>query len=448
MNYDAFLSGKLQYGADSGFAPLWMPDYLFDFQTALTEWAIRKGRAAIFADCGLGKTPMQLVWGENVRRKTGKPTLILTPLAVGAQTVREAEKFGVEAMQSRDGKVGAPVVVTNYQKLHLFDPADFGGVCCDESSILKNYSGKTRSAITDFMQAVRYRLLATATPAPNDWVELGTSSEALGYLRRVEMLAMHFTHDSADTQKWRLRGHAQAAFWRWMSTWARAIRKPSDVGCDDGRMVLPPLDVIEHVVKVGRRLPGMLFVKPAETLDEQRKERRLTLIDRCERVAELVDHNDPAVAWCHLNDESDLLAKLIPGAVAVSGSDCDERKEEVFEAFASGAVRVLVTKPSIAGFGLNWQHCAHQTFFPSHSFEQYYQAVRRSWRFGQARPVRVDLVTSEGEAGVLDNMKRKQRDADAMFASMIAHMNDAVSCPRRDRTNTTEIPQWLLPSKR
>lgn len=447
MDYKTFLESKAQVGSASGFDPVWMPDFLFDFQRTLVDWAVRKGRAAIFADCGLGKTPMQLVWAQNVHKHTGKRVLILTPLAVGGQTVREAHKFGIDAAQSRDGKLDAPITVTNYEKLHLFKPEDFGGVVCDESSILKNYSGTRRTEITAFMQSCKYRLLATATPAPNDWIELGTSSEALSYMRRVEMLAMHFTHDGGDTQKWRLRGHAQQAFWRWMATWARAIRKPSDIGGSDTTMRLPPLEVRESIVNVGRRLPGMLFIKPAETLDEQRKERRLTLTDRCERVATLVDHKEPAIAWCHLNDESEMLAKLIPDSVEVSGADDDERKEEVFEAFAAGNIRVIITKPSIAGFGLNWQHCAHQTFFPSHSFEQYYQAVRRSWRFGQRKTVRVDLVTSEGERGVMENMQRKQREADAMFASMVAHMNDAVAPERARRITTTEKPRWLLQTK-
>jgi hypothetical protein len=443
VEYHEFLHSKTQVGADTGFEPVHIPDFLFDFQRSLVEWAVRKGRAAIFADCGLGKTAMQLVWAENVLRKTGESVLILTPLAVGAQTVREAHKFGIEAEQSRDGTFKTGIVVTNYEKLHLFDSSDFGGVVCDESSILKNYAGATRAAITAFMHGCQYRLLATATPAPNDWVELGTSSEALGYLRRVEMLAMHFTHDGGDTQKWRLRGHAQAAFWRWMATWARALRRPSDIGGNDGSMVLPPLHVNEVVVKSSKPLPGTLFVKPAETLAEQRAERRATLTDRCERVASIMDHDQPGVAWCHLNDESALLAKLINGAESVSGADSDERKEEVFGAFARGDVRVLVTKPSIAGFGLNWQHCAHQTFFPSHSFEQYYQAVRRSWRFGQDRAVTVDLVTSEGEAGVLANMQRKQRDADAMFASMVAHMTDAAATSDRRQLTTVEAPAWM-----
>ena len=442
-SYSDFIASKQQLDGDHGFEPNDLPDWLFDYQRSLVEWSLRKGRSAIFADCGMGKTPMQLVWADRVFRQTGRRVLILTPLAVGSQTVREAHKFGYDAVQSRDGSLTSPIVVTNYEKLHLFSPDDFSGVVCDESSILKNYAGVRRQEITDFMQACRYRLLATATPAPNDWVELGTSSEALGYLRRVEMLAMHFTHDGGETQKWRLRGHAESAFWRWVASWARAVRRPSDIGGSDDKMILPPLHVRETIVKASKPLPGNLFVRPAETLEEQRRERRMTLEERCEAVSVLVDHDRPAVAWCHLNAESECLAKKIPDSVQVSGSDSEERKEEIFDGFSSGSIRVLITKPSIAGFGLNWQHCAHQTFFPSHSFEQYYQAIRRSWRFGQKSDVTIDLVTSEGEAGVLENMKRKQQDADRMFASMIAHMNDAVAAADRSYSNNVEVPSWL-----
>jgi len=317
-------------------------------------------------------------------------------------------------------------------------------VVCDESSILKNYSGKRRTMITEFLRTRPYRLLATATAAPNDWIELGTSSEALGELRRVEMLAMFFTHDSGDTQKWRLRGHAQGAFWRWMCTWARAVRTPSDMGYEDGKFRLPPLNVREHVVSVGRKLPGNLFVMPAETLNDQRKERRMTMTERCEMVAGLADHDRPVVTWCHLNDESAMLANMIPGSVEVRGGDTDEQKEEAFAAFASGEVRVIVTKPTIAGFGLNWQHCSHQTLFPSHSFEQYYQSVRRSWRFGQTKPVTVDIVTSEGESGVLANMQRKQDAADMMFERLVQYMAAELKIEKKDSFNTkAEVPSWL-----
>lgn len=450
--YSEFINRKSQAGGDHGFAPLWLPSSLFDFQRHLTEWAIRRGRAAVFADCGLGKTAIQLAWAENVVRHTNRPVLVLTPLAVGQQTVREGEKFGVECVRSADGKspAGARVVVTNYERLRHFDPADFAGVVCDESSILKNFDGKTKAAVTEFMRTIKYRLLCTATAAPNDYVELGTSAEALGELGYHDMIGRFFVQVTSKDRlgwgrtKYRLRGHAEISFWRWVCSWARAVRRPSDLGFDDGSFVLPELTTNEHIVKADAPRPGWLFNMPAMTLEDEREERRHTLSERCELVASLVSHKRPAVVWCHLNEEGDRLAGLIRGAEQVSGSDTDERKEELFDAFAAGQVRVLVTKPVIAGFGLNWQHCAHQTFFPSHSFEQWYQAVRRCWRFGQKKPVTVDMVTSEGEAGVLGNLKSKADAADGMFARLVELMNRPEYIRReRDFNNREELPSWL-----
>lgn len=454
-DYASFLREKTQAGADSGFEPLWMPDFLFDFQKSMVEWAVRKGRAAIFADCGLGKTPMGLVWAVNVARKTGRPVLYLTPLAVGAQTVREAEKFGIDALQSKkNGDFTSPVVITNYERLHYFRPGDFGGVVCDESSILKSFDGQRRGEITAFMRHVPYRLLQTATAAPNDFVELGTSSEALGYLGHMDMLNRFFKNDlnnsaqgrmRGEVIKWRLKGHAELPFWRWVCSWARAVRRPSDLGFDDAAFVLPPLNEVEHLVEAMTLADGMLFALPAHGLKEQREERRRTVQERCERVAALVNGSDqPALVWCHLNDEGDMLERLIPDAVQVAGGDSDDAKEERLEAFASGRARVLVTKPKIGAWGLNFQHCNHVAFFPSHSFEQYYQAVRRCWRFGQKRPVRVDIVTTEGERGVMRNLQRKAEQADEMFSRLVEQMNHAQTV---ERVNTTtkpmEIPAWL-----
>jgi len=445
-DYAAFIANKTHLSTRSGFEPLWMPNFLFPFQRALTTWAIQKGRAAIFADCGLGKTPMQLVWAQNVVEKTCKPVLILTPLAVGAQTVREAEKFGIEAKQSRDGKVAAPITITNYQQLHKFNWQDFSGAVCDESGILKNFDGAIKSQVVAFMRKLHFRLLCTATAAPNDYIELGNSSEALGYLRRVEMMAHFFNHDGGDTSKWRLKKHAaKHIFWQWVCTWARAVCKPSDVGCCDDGYALPELKTIEHIIRARSANPEYLFDMPAVGLDEQRKERRRTINERCEMASSLINNTgNPAVAWCHLNEEGHLLEKLIPGAVEVEGSDPDEFKEETFEAFARGDIRVLVSKPVIAGFGLNWQHCAHQTFFPSHSFEQWYQAIRRSWRFGQANPVRIDVVASEGEAGVLANMNRKAAQANHMFSKLVESINNELHVPKAATHNTEpKIPSWL-----
>jgi hypothetical protein len=452
-DYRVFLERKTHLENQAGFSPLFMPDFLFPFQRALTTWAIEKGRCAIFADCGLGKTPMQLVWAQNVVEKTCKPVLILTPLSVGAQTVREADKFGIEAKQSRDGKVAAPITVTNYQQLNKFDWQQFGGVVCDESSILKNFDGAIKGQVTDFMRKLPYRLLCTATAAPNDYIELGTSSEALGQLGFMDMLNRFFKKaeqtmsrsDEFRSGVYRFRGHAQHDFWRWVCSWARAVRKPSDLGFPDDYYRLPELQTSEHIITARTRNPDFLFDMPAIGLQEQRSERRRTIQERCEQAAALVVNTDkPAVAWCHLNEEGHLLEKMIPGAVEVEGNDSDEFKEEAFEAFASGKIRVLVSKPVIAGFGLNWQHCAHQTFFPSHSFEQWYQAIRRCWRFGQKNPVRVDVISSEGEAGVLSNMNRKSQQADQMFAKLVELINQELRIEKQNQhTKEQEIPTWL-----
>ena len=459
VNYEQFLYSKAQIEGDHGFDADDLPSWLFPFQRHLVHWSLRKGRAAIFADCGLGKTPMQLVWADNVVRHTNRPVLILTPLAVGPQTVREAEKFGIEAMHCRDGQFGAAkIVVTNYERLHYFDPNDFAGCVCDESSILKNFDGTTKAAITDFMRKMPYRLLCTATAAPNDYIELGTSSEALGYLGYMDMLGQFFKNDQNSLHpssrgrfneawygtQWRFKAHAERDFWRWLCSWARAIRKPSDLGFKDDTFQLPELTSETHIVNASRPMDGYLFTMPAIGLSEQRKERSHTVQERCEKVAELVPDDDFCVVWGQLNAETDLLEKLIPQAVQVSGRDSDDAKEEKFEAFQAGEIRTLITKPVIGAFGLNWQHCNRMTFFPSHSFEQYYQAVRRLWRFGQTRPVKIDLVTTEGEWDVMKNLERKADAAAKMFQSIVDEMNNEL---RLDRSQTfreeIKTPVWM-----
>jgi hypothetical protein len=457
MNYQEFIESKTQLGSMSGFEPLWMPDFLFDFQKHLTEWSIRKGRAAIFADCGLGKTPIELVWAQNVVQKENKPVLIICPLAVSVQHLREAEKFGIEAHRSHDGKAKPNITVTNYEQLHKFDPNDFSGAACDESSILKSFNGVRKQEITVFMRKMKYRLLATATAAPNDYIELGTSSEALGYMGYMDMLNRFFKNTlnnsstgryRGESVKWRFKGHAEIPFWKWVCSWARAIRKPSDLGFDDQKFILPPLEERQHIVGVKTLPDGFLFSLPACGLQEQRDERRRSIQERCERVAELVNGKKSALVWCHLNPEGDLLEKLIPGAVQVSGDDSDEAKEERLMGFEDGQVRVLVTKPKIAGWGLNFQQCSHVTFFPSHSYEQYYQGVRRCWRFGQKNRVIVDVVTTEGELNVLKNLQRKATQADKMFSNLVAEMNNALHLANTDNaTNREEIPAWLKPKQ-
>lgn len=458
MDYREFLERKRHSGSPSGIDPGELPGWLFDFQSSLVEWSLRQGRAAVFADCGLGKTPIQLVWSDHIARATNSRVLILTPLAVSGQTVREGEKFGIEVSRSQDGTTSSPITVTNYERLDRFDPGNFAGVVCDESSILKSFDGARRSDIIRFMRKIPYRLLATATAAPNDFTELGSSSEALGEMGLVDMLGRFFVNDQNNiatgrayaavgggARTWRFKGHAETPFWRWVCSWARACRKPSDLGFEDGRFVLPDLIEREHVVKARRLAEGMLFSLPAQGLAEEREERRRTINERCEMVAELVDHYEPAVVWCHLNDEGNLLASLIPGAVQVSGSDSDEAKEDAYRGFADGSIRVLITKPKIGAWGLNWQHCAHVVTFASHSFEQLYQSVRRCWRFGQDRPVTVDLVVTEGEAGIRENLRRKQVQADRMFEQLVTEMNSALRIEKRTiGCLTLEVPPWLM----
>lgn len=476
VDYQKFIESKAQSASYGGFDPVFMPHFMFDFQSAIVDWAVRKGRAAIFADCGLGKTPMQLVWAQNVVMHTNRPVLILTPLAVASQTEREAAKFGIEARQSRDGSVAANITISNYEQLHKFNPDDFAGVVCDESSILKSFHGKTRKVVTRFMSKMQYRLLCTATAAPNDYIELGTSSEALGELTYTEMLRRYFkylddkgqkkeqrlldgaermiSHDQSYYMKlsyrvsqsigqWRLKHHAITSFWRWVASWAKACRMPSDLGFDDNGFILPELIENEHVVKCGAR-DGMLFNLPAIGLGEEREERKRTLNERCEYAARLVDHPDPAVIWCHANDEGDLLESVIHGASQIAGCTPIERKIELYEAFQSGELTKLVIKPKIGAWGLNWQHCNHVVTFASHSYEQYYQSLRRCYRFGQTRPVTVDVICTEGEVRVLENMKRKSVAADLMFRSLINEMKNAEKTTRAYIKNESiEVPKWV-----
>ena len=453
MNYSDFINRKMQEGADSGFEPTFMPSKLFDFQQSMVDYAVRKGRAALFEDCGLGKTAQFLTWAQNVVEHTNRHVLILTPLAVSAQTVRESKKFGIECARSSDGSIPSKIVVTNYERLNAFSASDFAGVVCDESSILKSFDGARKKEITEFMRKVSYRLLATATAAPNDYVELGTSSEALGYLGHMDMLNRFFKNDQTNSAtrrmygeapKWRFKGHAELPFWRWVCSWSRALRKPSDLGFNDAAFVLPPLVEKTHLVQALTRAEGQLFDLPAMTLPQQREEKRRSIPERCAKAAELVTHDQPAIVWCQFNEEADLLEDMIPGAVQIAGKHSDAIKEQRFLDFVDGKIRVLITKPKIGALGLNFQHCAHVVYFPSHSFEQYYQAVRRCWRFGQSKPVVVDVIHTEGESRVMENLQRKAKAATVMFENLVAEMNEAMSISgHRVFTQSLEIPSWL-----
>ena len=431
-DYAAFLAAKRLTVQPVGFTASDMSSMLFDFQRDIVAWATRKGRACLFADCGLGKTPMQLEWARQVVAHTGGDVLILAPLAVARQTQREGEKFGIHVTVCREQSDVRPGVnIANYEMLDHFAPAAFQGVVLDESSILKSHTGKTRNAIIDAFAETPYRLACTATPAPNDHMELGNHAEFMGVMTRAEMLAMFFVHDGGETAKWRLKGHAVQDFWEWVASWAILMRAPSDLGYEDHDFVLPPLTVDRHTIATPADAGDGLFAVPAAGLLDQQRARRDSLADRVAACAARVNATtEPVLVWCDLNDESAALAAAIPDAVEVKGADSFDSKEAALMGFTLGEHRVLVTKPSIAGFGMNWQHCNRVEFVGlSHSYEQYYQAIRRCWRFGQTRPVNVHITVSDMEVAVVDNVMRKEQDAVKMADGMVQHtrtitMND------------------------
>lgn len=451
--YRDFIENRAKIKTDDGFEPTFLPDYLFDFQIHNVEWVVRKGRAASLQDCGLGKTVQQLVVGENVVRHTNRPVLLATPLAVGPQTLKEAERFGIDAERSRDGTItGQPrIVITNYEQLHKFNASDFAGFVGDESSGIKNFKSKRKEEVTEFVRKLRYRSLWTATAAPNDVWELGTSSEALGYLGFRDMITTFFKQETSKDHlgwgraKYRFRGHAEHPFWRWVVSWAMALRRPSDIGYSDERFVLPPLHEHEHVVETKKSRDGMLFALAARNLQEQRQERRNSIGERCAMAGELTEsHDGPTVLWCELNDEGDRLEREVSGSVQVKGSMSDEAKEEVLIAFSNGEIQRLISKPKIGCWGLNWQHCSNIVVFPSHSYEQYYQLVRRCYRFGQENAVNVHIVVNEGEVNVLKNIRRKAKQAEDMFDHLVSHMNDPMTLTSSDHFGEEELmPSWL-----
>lgn len=393
---------------------------LFDFQKDITSWALKRGRAAIFADCGMGKTPMQLEWAKHV----DGDVLILAPLSVAQQTVREGIKFGINVNYCRDKKdVKTGITITNYEMLEHFDPSVFKGIVLDESSILKSYTGAFRNLIIESFKNTPFRLACTATPAPNDYMELGNHAEFLGVMTRTEMLSMFFIHDGGETAKWRLKGHGESKFWEWICSWAVMIRKPSNLGYDDGDFILPSYEIHQDTVG-SKSTSGYLFPIEAKTLQERLQSRRESIDDRVKRCAELVNASKETwVIWCNLNSESSELTKSIDGAIEVKGSDSPEYKEKTLNDFSLGKFRVLVSKPSIAGFGMNWQHCHKMAFVGlSDSYEEFYQAFRRCWRFGQKKKVDAYVITAETEGAVVQNIKRKEADAERMANNMVEHM--------------------------
>ena len=453
MNYKTYLETKMDSAPMSGMEPVDLNLKLFEYQQDLTAWALRRGRAALFADTGLGKTFMQVEWAKQVSSK-GR-VLILAPLAVGEQTVKEAKKLGIKIAYRRKDE-GDLITITNYEMLEAFDVSAFVGVVLDESSILKSYSGKMRTALIETFQKMPFRLACTATPSPNDYTELGNHSEFLGIKSRSEMLAEYFVHDMDNTQDWRLKGHAVEPFWKWVSSWGAMLKAPSDLGYSDKGFKLPPLNIQEKVipsVHSGFWKEGFLFAPDAKTLSDQRASRRATMEARIEIAKELSKGKEPVLIWCELNDEGDLLEKAIKGAVQVSGGDSLEDKAKRLLGFADGDFRVLITKAKIAGFGMNWQQCNRMIFMgASHSYEQTYQAIRRCWRFGQKKPVEVTIICSENETSILQNLKRKEADAEKMGREMTARVCDILSAEIKgtkkewnDYKPTKEmiVPEWI-----
>ena len=427
MDYETFIKGKAANDIVSGFDPVDVKPHLFDFQRAIVEWACKRGRAAIFADTGLGKTAMQSEWARQVSINTGGRVLILAPLCVAQQTVEEEAKFGTAIKYCRhESEADGEIIITNYEMVEHFDIQSYAGVVLDESSILKSHDSKTRAKIIEMFRDTPYKLSCTATPSPNDHMELGNQAEFLGVMTATEMLAMFFVHDGGDTSQWRLKGHGKTRFWEWMSKWSVCVRNPADLGFNGDAYILPGLNLNEHIIPSKDALPGQLFSGLAQTLTERREAKRQSMTDRVKLTADMVNsHTRPAIVWCHLNDESKALAEAIPDAVEVTGSMTADQKEKAIMAFTHGEKRVIVSKPSICGFGMNWQHCADMVFAGlDDSFESYYQAVRRCYRFGQKSIVNVHLVSAESEGAVKANLERKQAQANDMAESMVSHMRE------------------------
>lgn len=420
--YGAFLARKRRRHQPAGFRVDGLNPSLYPFQRHIVEWALRLGRAAIFADCGLGKTLMQLDWARAVEERTKMPVLILTPLAVSKQTEREGERFGIKTWVVRDGKV-KPITITNYEMLHHFSATDFGGVVLDESSILKSYSGKLRNQIIETFAEIPFKLACTATPSPNDYMELGNHAEFLGVMTRTAMLATFFNHDGGETSKWKLKGHAEGPFWEWMASWAVMLRKPSDLGYSDAGYELPRLTRHIHTIETEAQT-GYLFPVEAFDLSERRDSRRVSIDDRVARCSSMVNGSkDQWVIWGDLNAETEAAADAIIGAVEVAGAHSDKHKEDSMLAFSDGGIRVLVSKPKIAGWGMNWQNCHNVVFLGlSDSFESMYQAERRCWRFGQRNAVDVHIYVSDRDAGVIRNIERKRLQAEEMAEQMMEAM--------------------------
>jgi hypothetical protein len=458
MTYEQFIESKRHSIQDFGIEAKYIPDTMFDYQGYVTNHMTRKGRYAGYLDTGTGKTFVELVIAYNYAVATNKRILIICPLAVAFQFIKEAAKFGFDDIEySKEGKFTKKIVICNYERLHYFNESDFECVICDESSILKNAEGFTSASVTSFLRKIKYRFLFTATPSPNDYVELGTSSEALGYLGYVDMLTKFFTNNQDTISpmgigvEWRLKGHAKKAFFEWVSSWSISMRKPSDLGFDDSRHILPELIVNDYYVENKKPLiingQAQLFNIVAKTRSEIAAENRSTIFERCEKAAELASAHDTTVYWCNLNTEADLLAELDKNAVQVSGSMKLEKKEEILLAFSEGQIKKLITKARITAFGLNWQHCNHTVFFPGFSYEQYYQAIRRFWRFGQQREVYADRVTSDGQIRIIQALDAKAKKSDELFSELNANINRKYEVKKTAFDKEISIPSFLKQTK-
>lgn len=460
MNYQEFIAGKFAAAMPTGFdGPFDLPESLFPMQHDLVSWSLKRGRAAIFADTGLGKSRMQVSWAAKVHELTGLSVMILAPLAVAQQTIAEGAEIGVTITRCREpGDVKPGLNITNYDRIHKFDCSQFGAVVLDESSCIKHHTAKTLQTLMDSFGHCLYKLCATATPAPNDWTELGTHAEFLGICSRAEMLAEFFVHDGGETQTWRLKGHARHLFWQWVASWGAMIRKPSDLGYDDAMYALPPLTVVDHVVDTDEDKiadNGMLFALEASTMSERREAKKASLANRVQQCADIVNSStDTWVVWCELNAEADALKAAIPDAVEIRGPDDADDKERRLLEFVQGKTRVLITKTSIAGWGLNFQICNKTAFVGvSDSFEAYYQAIRRFWRFGQKKEVTVHRFASQLESAVMKNLERKQAISIDMGESLAMETRAAVTAQIKGATRATndynaiqkvKAPAWLV----
>lgn len=454
MTYDEFLESKKHSQIDFGIKPNFIPDAMFDYQKHVTEYAIKKGRCAVFLDTGLGKTIIELAIAKNYIHHTNKPVLIITPLAVAFQFIKEAEKFGINDISySKDGKYKTKIVVCNYERLEHFNYLDFDCVLLDESSILKNFDGAIKNQVTNFLRKVKYRFLFTATPSPNDYIELGTSSEALGYLGYTDMLTKFFknNNNSIDVRhagaEWYLKPHAEKDFWRWIASWSISMRKPSDLGYSDERHILPELTEIETIIRNENPLAvngqHSMFALPAQNFFEIKAEVRSTINQRCEMAFEKAKHHDTSVYWVNLNNEAELISKLDKDTKEVKGKMNVDEKEEILLAFSNGEIKKLITKTSITAFGLNWQHCNHTTYFPTYSYEQYYQAIRRFWRFGQKRQVFVDLILSDGQTRIMESLMVKKDKAISMFENLTKQTNSDFKITNKHFNKPIQLPNFL-----